>query len=172
MTIMCFFIVGLLVSPNVNSFTTPFLHQNALRHCHIPRGCPAKRASSALHVSWWDQDEESRHTAQKHNIIRTDFRNFLTQRAIQSFLKLCIECRDPHTVKWLEEFGEWGNLENFHGTGALNITRFPYWSSAFMDLMKVPNDVVIVSAKRRGRGVGGWSKNNPYLEVRAIVLIS
>jgi hypothetical protein len=163
------FFIGLLVSQSVNSFTTPFFRHDALSYNNIPHAGHSKPTSSALQVSWWDQDEESRHAAQQHNIIRTDFRNFLTQRAIQSFLKLCIECRDPHTVKWLEDFGEWGNLESFHGTGALNITRFPDWSSVFMDLMKAPNDVVIVSAKRRGRGVGGWSKNNPYLEVRLIL---
>lgn len=104
----------------------------------------------------------------KHNIMRTDFRNFLTQRALQSFLHLLMECRDPHTVKWLEDFGGWKNLESFHGTGALNVTRFPSWSSVLMDVMQQPNDVVIVSAKRRGRGHGGWSKNNPYLEDRYV----
>jgi len=33
-------------------------------------------------------------------------------------------------------------------------------------MMQQPNDKIIVSAKRRGRGHGGWSKNNPYLEER------
>mmetsp|Transcript_40490 Transcript_40490/g.72974 ORF Transcript_40490/g.72974 Transcript_40490/m.72974 type:complete len:280 (-) Transcript_40490:4007-4846(-) len=32
--------------------------------------------------------------------------------------------------------------------------------------MRQPNDKMIVSAKRRGRGHGGWSKNNPYLQER------
>ena len=32
------------------------------------------------------------------------------------------------------------------------------------DMMQQPNDKIIVSTKRRGRGHGGWSKNNPYLE--------
>jgi hypothetical protein len=82
-----------------------------------------------------------------------------------------MECRDPHTVKWLEDFGGWENLESFHGTGALNVTRFPIWSSVLMDVMQQPNDVVIVSAKRRGRGHGGWSKNNPYLEVRELFFL-
>lgn len=108
----------------------------------------------------------------KHNIMRTDFRNFLTQRSLQSFIHLCIECRDPHTVKWLEDFGGWENLENFHGTGALNVTKFPSWSSILMDMMKQPEDVVIVSAKRRGAGHGGWSKNNPFLEVSELFILS
>jgi hypothetical protein len=90
---------------------------------------------------------------------------------VQSFLHLLMECRDPHTVKWLEDFGGWKNLESFHGTGALNVTRFPSWSSVLMDVMQQPNDVVIVSAKRRGRGHGGWSKNNPYLEVRELLFL-
>lgn len=38
---------------------------------------------------------------------RTDVRNFLTQRAFQSFIFLLIQCRDPHTVQWLEVGGRW-----------------------------------------------------------------
>jgi hypothetical protein len=40
--------------------------------------------------------------ARIHNQLRTDFRLFLTQRAIQSFIFLLQTVRDPHTVKWLE----------------------------------------------------------------------
>ena len=36
------------------------------------------------------------------NKARTDIRNFLTQRAIQSFLFLLSHCRDTATVRWLE----------------------------------------------------------------------
>ena len=32
--------------------------------------------------------------------------------------------------------------------------------------MNEPNTEMIISAKRRGRGHGGWSKNNPYLQER------
>merc|ERR1740136_164252 len=32
---------------------------------------------------------------------RTDVRNLLTQRSVQSFLRLCEECRDPHSAKWI-----------------------------------------------------------------------
>jgi len=35
-----------------------------------------------------------------------------------------------------------------------------------IDILRQPNQKVIVSAKRRGRGHGGWSKNNPYLQER------
>jgi hypothetical protein len=33
---------------------------------------------------------------------RTDIRNFLTQRSIQSFVHLLNLCREEHTVRWLE----------------------------------------------------------------------
>jgi len=35
-------------------------------------------------------------------------------------------------------------------------------------MIEKPKDVVIVSAKRRGRGHGGWSKNNPYMQDRYV----
>lgn len=56
------------------------------------------------------------------------------------------------------------NLESFHGTGAFNLTNYPEWDSMLLELMFTPPQVVIISAKRRGRGHGGWSKDNPYLE--------
>ena len=49
-------------------------------------------------AAWDDADAESA----RRNSIRMDVRNFLTQRAIQSFLCLLDSCRDPHTVRWLE----------------------------------------------------------------------
>lgn len=36
------------------------------------------------------------------NKARTDIRNFLTQRALQSFTFLLSHCRDTATVRWLE----------------------------------------------------------------------
>jgi len=92
----------------------------------------------------------------------------LTQRAIQSFVYLLEECRDPHSGKWIEDFLGTANLGNYHGSGAINVTRHPAWDSALRDMMEQPNDRMIVSAKRRGRGHGGWSKNNPYLEERYV----
>lgn len=47
---------------------------------------------------WDDAEEESVQRSQ----LRMDVRNFLTQRAVQSFMFLLDSCRDPHTVKWLE----------------------------------------------------------------------
>lgn len=50
-----------------------------------------------------DEEEEKRYQeALAHNKIRTDVKNFLTQRAIQSFIFLLVQCRDPHTVRWME----------------------------------------------------------------------
>ena len=56
-----------------------------------------------------------------------------------------------------------GRLVEFHGTGALNMTRFPTWDSVFVDLVNRPVETVIVEIKRRGRSHRGWS-NNQYLE--------
>ena len=49
-----------------------------------------------------DQEEKRYQDALAHNQIRTDVNNFLTQRAIQSFIFLLEQCRDPHTVRWME----------------------------------------------------------------------
>ena len=101
-----------------------------------------------------------------YNNARLCPKMLLTQRAIQSFIYLLEECRDPHSGKWIEDFLEVQNLGNFHGTGAFNITKYPTWNAVLYDIMNQPNTKLIVSAKRRGRGHGGWSKNNPYLQER------
>jgi hypothetical protein len=103
-----------------------------------------------------------------HNNARLCPKLLLTQRAIQSFIYLLEECRDPHSGKWIEDFLGTTNLGNYHGTGAINVTRHPTWDSALYDMMDQKNTKMIVSAKRRGRGHGGWSKNNPYLEERYV----
>jgi len=99
---------------------------------------------------------------------RTDVRNLLTQRAIQSFLRLSEECRDPHSAKWIKDFlNIQGNLVDYHGTGSKFIEDYQgVWDAPLIDMIRQPKDVIVVSAKRRGRGHGGWSKNNPYLEER------
>lgn len=118
--------------------------------------------STRLFYSPYNNDNDD---ALARNKARTDVCNFLTQRAMQSFIHLLIETRDPHTVTWMEDFGGWTNLEEFHGTGALNLTIYPKWDTVLLEMMEQPPAVVVVRAKRRGRGHGGWSKNNPYLEV-------
>eukprot|EP00977_Amphora_coffeiformis_P023528 scaffold13527_cov202-Amphora_coffeaeformis.AAC.13 len=60
------------------------------------------------------------------------------------------------------------NLEKYHGTGAFNLTEYGTWDAILLDMLQQPPDVVIVSARRRGRGHGGWSKDNPYLEDRFV----
>ena len=103
---------------------------------------------------------------------RTDIRNLLTQRAIQSFLRLCEECRDPHSAKWMtEDFLKTGNLLDYHGTGSRFLEDYGgLWDAPLLALISQPKERIIVSAKRRGRGHGGWSKNNPYLQERWVEL--
>ena len=98
---------------------------------------------------------------------RIDVRNLLTQRSVQSFMFLCEECRDPHSGRWIEEFLGTKNLLAYHGTGASFVTGVQ-WDRPILEMLNQPKEVMIVSAKRRGRGHGGWSKNNPYLKDRYV----
>jgi hypothetical protein len=112
-----------------------------------------------------DRDDEA--ISRALNDARTDPRNLLTQRAIQSFMFLCSSVRDPHSGKWIEEFLETRNQLEYHGTGAAYIERMGgTWDAPLLEMIERPKDVVVVSAKRSGKGHHGWSKNNPYLEDR------
>jgi len=95
---------------------------------------------------------------------RTCIRQFITQRAIQSFMFLLGECRDPHSADWIERFAVSHNLIEYHGTGAFNSTLFPHWDSLILRMIENPMEKIIIQARRRGLGRGGWSKNNPYLQ--------
>mmetsp|Transcript_41174 Transcript_41174/g.99194 ORF Transcript_41174/g.99194 Transcript_41174/m.99194 type:complete len:407 (+) Transcript_41174:37-1257(+) len=122
---------------------------------------------SSLQAKLSDRDEEA--LSRARNDARTDIRNLLTQRSIQSFLFLCTSVRDPHSVKWIEEFLDAHNQLNFHGTGAAYLEAFGgTWDAPLLAMMEKPKDVVVVSAKRSGKGHKGWSKNNPYLEDRYV----
>jgi hypothetical protein len=113
--------------------------------------------------------DEEQERLRRRNDARVDVRNFLTQRSIQSFLYLLQICRDPHSAKWIEDFLQTQNSLDYHGTGAGYIERFGgTWHGPLSEMTQQPNDVVVVSAKRRGRGHGGWSKDNPYLEDRYV----
>ena len=81
---------------------------------------------------------------------------------------ICEQCRDPHTINWIEEFSGTPNILNFHGTGAFDIVRFESWDSFLLEMVAREKDSVTVSVRRRGAGTGGWSKNNPYLKVREL----
>jgi len=98
---------------------------------------------------------------------RIDVRNLLTQRSIQSFMFLCGEVRDPHSAKWIEDFLVANNLLEYHGTGA-SFMADVRWDAPLLEMLDQPKDHMIVSAKRRGNGHGGWSKNNPYLKDRFV----
>jgi len=138
------------------------------------------------HAERWEEND--------HAIMSTrlNVRNLLTQRAIQSFLFLLEQCRDPHSVKWIEDFLQaTPNQLRYHGTGAPYVVAPPSltkkdikdavedddekpfkfdgsWDDPLLQMLEQPKEVMIVSAKRRGRGQGGWSKNNPYLEERYV----
>jgi len=98
--------------------------------------------------------------ARKLFLARTCLKHFLTQRALQSFLFLLGEVHDPHTVDWIEEFANAKNLHEYHGTGALNFSRFESWDSFLMDLMEEPEDEIVVLSVRRSRSGSNWQKMN------------
>ena len=50
------------------------------------------------------------------NKARTDIRNFLTQRSIQSFIFLLHQCRDGATVRWLEVSNQ-KHYQSLYNTG-------------------------------------------------------
>lgn len=77
---------------------------------------------------------------------------------------LLASLRDPHSGKWMENNFDLKGLENYHGTGGLNMTKYEYWDSLLMDMVYKPKDVVVLKLGNNARRQGGWSKKNPYMK--------
>ncbi|GMI36989.1 hypothetical protein TrCOL_g2524 [Triparma columacea] len=107
-----------------------------------------------------EREEGDIQRSRENNEIKTNIRTFLQQRTVQTLMFLCDKCRDPHTTAWLESFGGHKNLLKYHGTSAMKVS----WDGYFRQLLEREKEVVVVSVKKRGGGVGGWSKNNPFFE--------
>lgn len=126
----------------------------------------ASGSFSTHHAS--GSSSEDYENALLNNLKRTCIKQFLTQRSLQSFMYLLNDLRDPHTSDWIERFLDAPSLLNFHGTGAFNMTRFENWDSYFLELMKMPDERLIIQARRsqtQGRRLfNSGSKNNPYLQ--------
>jgi len=117
----------------------------------------SSRGMGTLHAKNRRHDEDS---SLARNKARTCIKQFLTQRSVQSFMHVLSEVRDPHTVQWMEDFGDSKNLHLFHGIGALNQTRFYAWDSFLIELANENQKEIIISTLKKSC----WSKNNPYVE--------
>ena len=101
----------LLLPPRSNAFVSrgnsvlPHIKANRIVDTTVIGG--EKPSTGRLFGKWEnydhsDHDGSSYEDALARNKARTDVRNFLTQRAIQSFIFLLDQCRDPHTIAWVE----------------------------------------------------------------------
>jgi hypothetical protein len=91
-------LLGCLITAS-NAFSTP--HSTSFKSLAVAN--TRAPSPSALRLSYWGDGDRARYEdALQHNMMRTDLRMFLTQRALQSFIFLLVSCRDPHTCKWLE----------------------------------------------------------------------
>lgn len=124
----------------------PFDHEISQETTYIPTKIP---------------DEESPYFE-----LGFSFQDFLSQVTVQSFLFLLKECRDPHTLLWVEKFtqpmiskppvpvnssqaepvGSVGasKLLTYHGLGAMNKTAFPTWESYFAELLKQKKEYYLI----------------------------
>lgn len=121
-----------------------------------------RRCKTCLELSSQDSDAEGSWETPN------DFRFFLTQCSIQSFMFLLSHMRDPQTVFWLAEFtqpaivrrtedymedasnfetGEYVEPEDpnptaallrYHGLAAMNTTLFPSWEDYYRQLLEEP----------------------------------
>lgn len=92
----------------------------------------------------------------------TDIKNFLTQRALQTVLfQLADLGRDEITANWIESWEGHEGVRMYHGLSGLRL----HWREYLSKLTQAPPETVVVEFKRRGNGgVGGGSKDNPYLQ--------
>jgi len=86
------------------AFVAPKVHSSAPREIQangFERTTNAA-ASSISSLSLSSSPDDNSSGSDSFLKARTDIRNFLTQRSIQSFVYLLNQCREEHTVRWLE----------------------------------------------------------------------
>ena len=91
--------VGLhvLTSLTLSQMTNAFVLQLTEKTSRDNRPCqPMAATFDPYEGSFKGRDGKERNKA------RMDLRNFLTQRSIQSFVYVLNQCREEHTVRWLE----------------------------------------------------------------------
>jgi len=135
---MCLLLMFLLGGPQQISQGFP------ITRIYAPKAAAAAATATRLFVSTGNGGGDSSSPSSQRQIImarnnaRTCVKSFLTQRAIQSFMFLLEECRDPHSGKWVEDFLGLSNLLEYHGTGAFDIDRFPIWEMVLLEMMEMP----------------------------------
>ena len=55
------------------------------------------------------------------------------------------------------------SIDNFHGTGAFNQTKFPEWDSAFLECVDRPEELMVIQMRQRRRQ-SKLSGHNEYFE--------
>ena len=66
--------------------------------------------------------------------------------------------RDSVRREWLDNWQNHTGLARFHGHGGLKLGARAYVRA----LLAAEPEEVVIRLKKRGAGVGGWSKDNPY----------
>jgi hypothetical protein len=131
--------------PALSFFTTITTTTTTTTTLSASYGNPNERGGGSFPYQEWYDDP------------RINVHNLLTQRSVQSFMFLCESVRDPHSPKWIEDFLRSHNQLEYHGTGLGYCTGDANfdgsWDHPLVLMMNQPKDVVVVSAKRRGRYV-------------------
>jgi len=157
------------IAVGTTAFLAPKLHSSASalrkpQSNHFGRTNAAfSFASSSTYLSSSSSPGSDSNSGNAFPKARTDIRNFLTQRSIQSFVYLLNQCREEHTVQWLEKKLDFTSIDNFHGTGAFNQTKFPEWDSIFLDCIDSPEEVIVIQIRQRRRQ-RKLSGHNAYFE--------
>jgi len=166
---MSLFLVVVAIAVRTTAFLAPKTHSSASTLAKSRSFGSTKNNAASSFVSSstrlslspsFDSDSNDSYVFSKS---RTDVRNFLTQRSIQSFVFLLNQCREEHTVRWLEKTLDFTSIDNYHGTGAFNLTKFPEWDSIFLDCVDRPEEVMMIQTRQRRRQ-RKLSGHNAYIE--------
>ena len=134
LSLLC--VVAVLFTGSCHGFTP---HPDIRTHTAINSAAVTARSRFPTMLQAYNENgNNDRESIMARNNARTCVKAFLTQRAIQSFMFLLAECRDPHSGKWIEDFLGLPDLHNFHGTGAFNISRFATWDMVLLEMMEMP----------------------------------
>ena len=139
--------------------TTTITKKNALLH-HIILFYTNNDDNMYNHNDDDDDEQKNLNPIVSKNKARTDLRNLLTQRSIQSFVYLLNQVHDVHTRNWIEQVVDVQQLDGYHGTGALNMTRFPSWDSFFLEIITMEKETIVIERQDSSKSQQTNNDNN------------
>eukprot|EP00277_Geminigera_cryophila_P037770 CAMPEP_0173103212 /NCGR_PEP_ID=MMETSP1102-20130122/38187_1 /TAXON_ID=49646 /ORGANISM="Geminigera sp., Strain Caron Lab Isolate" /LENGTH=397 /DNA_ID=CAMNT_0013997847 /DNA_START=121 /DNA_END=1314 /DNA_ORIENTATION=- len=143
-----------LGAPGVTAFSAPSMLPAQRRDLGFSFGRTCARAAG-LKVSMALRDKNDHRDRESEHMKRM-IKDFVTQRAVQSYLFTLEQVGDRNDHEWIEGYEGHQGLSNVHAYNALRCS----WKEYLNGMLRLPEEIVT----KKSEYYRGGSKDNPYIQ--------